>query len=48
MNEIITPFAYPDLPAPVAAELEAAAARIQSRLTRQVRDILEARRSETH
>ena len=33
-------FAYSDLPAPVAAELEAAAARIRERLTQQVRDIL--------
>ena len=41
MNEIIAPFTYSDLPAPVAAELVAAAARIQARLTQQVRDILE-------
>ena len=41
MTNIITTFTYTDLPAPVAAELVAAAARIQSRLTRQVRDIIE-------
>ena len=41
MSDIITPFAYSDLPAPVAAEVEAATARIKDRLTRQVKDIVE-------
>ena len=41
MNDIITPFTYSDLPAPVAAEVEAATARIKDRLTRQVKDIIE-------
>ncbi len=41
MNDIITRFTYSELPAPVAAEVEAATARIKDRLTRQVRDIIE-------
>ena len=40
MNEIIAPFSYADLPAPVAAELEAVTTRIKQRLTRQVADII--------
>ena len=41
MNEIITPFNYSNLPAPVAAEVEAATTRIKDRLVRQVTDIIE-------
>ena len=44
MNEIIVPFTYTDLPAPVAAELRAVTARIKDRLTRQVKDIIETGR----
>ncbi len=40
MNDIITPFNYSDLPAPVAAELEAVTARIKDNLTRQVKNII--------
>ncbi len=40
MNEVITPFTYSDLPAPVAAELQAVTNRIKERLTRQVADII--------
>ncbi len=41
MNDIITPFNYSSLPAPVATEIEAATTRIKDRLTRQVKDIIE-------
>lgn len=41
MNEIINPVVYSDLTAPVAADLQAAAARIGGRLVRQVEDIIE-------
>ncbi len=41
---IITPFSYADLPAPVATELEAVTTRIKKRLTRQVSDIIETGR----
>ncbi len=41
MNEIITPFNYSDLPAPVAAELEAVTGRIKDRLTRTVENIID-------
>ncbi len=41
MTNMITTFTYTDLSVPVAAELEAAAARIRARLTQQVRDIIE-------
>ena len=44
MTEIIAPFTYSDLPAPVAAELQAVTARIKERLTRQVADIIETGR----
>ncbi len=44
MNEVIVPFAYADLPPPVAAELQAATTRIRDRLTRQVKDIIETGR----
>ena len=44
MSEIITPFTYTDLPAPVAAEVDAATVRIKDRLTRQVKDIIETGR----
>ncbi len=44
MNEIIVPFTYTDLPAPVAAELKAVTARIKDRLVRQVEDIIETGR----
>ena len=44
MNEIIMPFTYSDLPALVAAEVEAATTRIKDRLTRQVKDIIETGR----
>ena len=44
MSEIIVPFTYTDLPAPVAAELQAVTARIKDRLTRQVKDIIETGR----
>ncbi len=41
MSDIIAPFTYSDLPAPVVAELQAVTSRIKDRLTRQVRDIIE-------
>ncbi len=41
MTEIMTPVTYSDLPAPIAAELQAVTARIKDRLTRQVSDIIE-------
>ncbi len=44
MNDIITPFAYSDLPAPVAAELQVVTSRIKDRLVRQVSDIIETGR----
>ncbi len=44
MNAIITPFAYSDLPAPVAAEVRDATTRIKDHLTRQVKDIIETGR----
>ena len=44
MNEIIAPFTYAGLPAPVATELQAVTARIKDRLTRQVSDIIETGR----
>ena len=44
MTEIIAPFTYSDLPAPIAAELQAVTARIKERLTRQVSDIIETGR----
>ena len=44
MNEIIVPFTYTDLPAPVAAEVEAVTSRIKDRLVRQVEDIIETGR----
>ena len=44
MNDIITPFNYSDLPTPVAAEIEAATARIKGRLVRQVTDMIETGR----
>ncbi len=44
MNDITVPFAYTDLPAPVAAEVEAATTRIKDSLTRQVKDIIETGR----
>ena len=44
MNEVIIPFTYADLPAPVAAELQAVTSRIKDRLIRQVTDILETGR----
>ncbi len=44
MNEIITPFTCSDLPAPVAADVEAATTRIKDRLIRQVTDIIETGR----
>ena len=44
MNDIITPFAYGDLPAPIAAELQAVTSRIKDRLIRQVTDIIETGR----
>ncbi len=40
MNEIITPFTYTDLSAPVAAELQAATMRIKVRMARTVEDII--------
>ncbi len=43
-TEVITPFTFSDLPAPVAAELQAVTARIKDRLTRQVSDIIETGR----
>ncbi len=42
MMEVITPFTYSGLPAPVAAELQAVTSRIKDRLIRQVTDILPA------
>ncbi len=44
MNNIITPFIFSDLPAPVAAELQAVTSRIKDRLIRQVTDIIETGR----
>ena len=44
MNDIIVPFTYSDLPAPVAADLQAVTARIKDRLVRQVTDIIETGR----
>ena len=44
MSEIIIPFTYSDLPAPVAAEVQAVTAWIKDRLTRQVADIIETGR----
>ena len=44
MMEVITPFTYSGLPAPVAAELQAVTTRIKDRLTRQVADIIETGR----
>lgn len=44
MNEVITPFTFSDLPAPVVAELQAVTSRIKDRLTRQVQDIIETGR----
>ncbi len=44
MMEVITPFTYSGLPAPVAAELLAATTRIKDRLVRQVTDIIETGR----
>ena len=47
MNEITTPFNYSDLPAPVAADVEAATTRIKDRLTRTVENIIEIGRDLT-
>ena len=44
MSDIIAPFTYSGLPAPVAAEIEAATTRIKDRLSRLVPDILETGR----
>ena len=44
MNETITLFTCSNLPAPIAAELQAVTARIKDRLTRQVSDIIETGR----
>ncbi len=44
MSDIIIPFTYSDLPAPLAAEVQAVTARIKDRLTRQVADIIETGR----
>ena len=44
MNDVITSFAYSDLPAPIAAEVRDATTRIKDRLTRQVKDIIETGR----
>ncbi len=44
MNDIITPFTYSSLPAPVATEVEAATGRIKDRLSRLVPDIIETGR----
>ncbi len=44
MNDIIAAFVYSDLLAPVAAEVEAATARIKDRMVRTVTDIIETGR----
>ena len=41
MSDIIAAFTYSDLLAPVAAEVEAATARIKDRMVRTVTDIIE-------
>jgi hypothetical protein len=46
-TNIITPFTYADLPAPVAAELEAVTCRIKDRLSRTVENIIEIGRDLT-
>ncbi len=52
MNDVITSFAYSDLPAPIAAEVRDATARIKDRLTLQVietgRDLLEVKSKLQH
>ena len=47
MNDIITVFTYTDLPAPVAAEVEAATTRIKDRMARTVTGIIETGRDLT-
>jgi hypothetical protein len=44
MTTVTTPFALSDLPAPIAAEVRDATARIKDRLRRQVEDIIETGR----